>query len=150
MKKVVLIFLVLTKFYCQGQTDDKSVIYISNKKNFEISFFSKLKLDKEKTKYSFVAELDDIGKYQDYSNLVPIVTNTQSKHYTTAFSFIIDGDKSIIYRYPIYSKKFNYKYYNKNIHPPSSINLAKVKIYTSIYKTDSIPVIVIDKIKLIK
>lgn len=150
MKRTSIIIFLLSTFYCHGQIDFKSATYITNKRNFEISFFSKLILDNEKTKHSFIAEIVDIGKYQDYTNLVPIVTNTQSKYYTTAFGFIIDGNESIVYRYPVYSKKFNYKYYYRNIHPPSSIDLTKVRIYTSIYKTDSIPVIVIDKIKLIK
>ncbi len=148
MRYLLIIPFILLTLNSFSQVDFKSTIFIENKRNFDISFFSKLKFEKDVTKYSFIAKIVDFGKYQDYSDLVPQITRTKSEYYTTAFSFIINENKDTIYRYPINDKKFNNKYFYKYIYPVLITN-PKVKINTTIYKTDSIPVIVIDCIKLV-
>jgi len=148
MRYLLIIPFILLTLNSFSQVDFKSTIFIENKRNFDISFFSKLKFEKDVTKYSFIAKIVDFGKYQDYSDLVPQITSTKSEYYTTAFSFIINENKDTIYRYPINDKKFNNKYFYKYIYPVLITN-PKVKINITIYKTDSIPVIVIDCIKLV-
>ena len=119
---------------------------ISNHSNFDSSFISKIELTKNKTKHCFEFSISRVGlgKYQDYSKLLQRVTKKPEVKYHTALGFSIKGEVSKRYYYPV-SPKFNYKYYRDN-----NKEKTRMKIHATIYKTDSIPVLIIDSVKFKK
>lgn len=119
---------------------------ISNHANYNSSFLSEVELTKNKTKHCFEFSISGIGlgKYQDYSKLLGRVTKNYKTKYHTALEFKIEGEETKMYRYPV-SPNFNSKYYRNN-----NKGKTRMKIHTTIYKTDSIPVLIIDSIKFKK
>ena len=141
------IFFIISITFCFSVLGQEK-IQINNHSNYEQSFISKIELNKVVTKHDFELSVSRIGlgKYQDYSKLLERVTKRSDKKYTTALGFSIKGEKLKRYYYPI-SEKFNYEYFNKNINNKEDYI---IKINTIIYKTDSVPVLIIDSIKFQK
>lgn len=155
MKKVVIFvfFLVIIKSF--GQINKTNYItnktnYITNKKNFEKSLFSKLKLTKETTIFSFDTLVFNFGlnKFDDVNQRISKITGLTDSCLTSALSFSLDNNSMDVYYLPINDKKFNYDYFREYIQRKT--RPIQVKIFTTIYRTDSTPVILIDKIELLE
>lgn len=155
MKKIIIILLLLVSITSYGQlkktkkTSDDSVTYISNKSNFDKSPFSKLLLKKEKTKHSFIMEVNSINLSKYYNKRVSKIIGVDEYKLNTALAFSGKDDPKKRYYYPINTDKFNMSSYSKSI-KSNSDRVLLLKIYVTIYRTSSTPIVVIDCVKISK
>ena len=95
MKKILYLIFFITsiKNYCQNQKH----VYVTNKKNYDLSFISKVKLENFKTNKCFELNIEKIslGKFQDYSKQLEKLTKINQKEFKTALGFNLKNEKLI-------------------------------------------------------
>jgi hypothetical protein len=148
MKNIITILFFLFILVSYGQTIPNSKIYISNSQNFDLSPFTRLVLHKKITKYNFVIKVGNISASKYHNKRDAEILGVGEYDLNTALEFTKKNDSLKHYYYPI-SDNFNGKYFEKEI----SYNLNKnmrLKFYTTIYKTESNPIVIINCVKLLK
>jgi len=149
MKRAITILLVFSFLIGYGQTIKNDRIYISNNENFELSPFAKIILHKKITKYNFVIKINKIwwSKYNLNKSEVEII-GVREYEINSGLVFTKNGDDLKNYYYPV-NKNFKYKNFNDEINSNLKKDL-KIKFYTTIYKTVTNPIIIINCIELLK
>lgn len=148
MKKITTILFILSFMTGYGQANNEKIL-ISNSKNFELSPFKNLILNKKKTKYNFVFTINKIwwSKYKLNKSEAEII-GVREYELNSGLIFTKNEDFSKHYYYPV-SKNFKDKNFNDEINSNLKKDI-KVEFHTTIYKTETNPIIVINCIKLLK
>lgn len=140
MKQLLYLFLILYSAISYGQK------MVSNGKNFNNSPFAGIELKCKKTKYNFEitpTSIISVGKCGD--QILEKKIGLKENMLISALEFYYDNNSKLFY-YPINLEKFNLKYFNEYINGKKK----SVKIYTTIYKIEEKPFIIINKIKYLK
>ena len=148
MKRAITILFIFSFLISYGQINNNR-ISISNSENFELSPFTNLILNKKITKHNFVIKINKIwwSKYDLYKREAEII-GVREYELNSGLIFTKNGDYSKHYYYPV-SKNFKNKNFNDEINSNLKKDI-KVKFYTTIYKTETNPIIVINCIELKK
>ena len=145
MKHIIYILLLFTPVSCQSQ-NDSTINYISNNKNLNLSPIKDIKLSKKQIDYRFEMNVSYIGFAKYHNKAVAELIGTNEYEMDTALEFISD-DNLKIYYYPINKKIFigleSFEKINKKLKHPIIL-----EIFTTIYRTPSNPIIIIDSVKL--
>jgi len=146
MKKIIIFSFIMAFSFSYGQEND-SPIFISNNRHFDSSVFLKMgELEKQVTKYSLVVEMEDFGKIDFSSKIEAKLVGLPGEHSGTGIYFYVKNKPCKRYAYPV-SEQFMNNDFSKIY---SQLHKAeRLKLYVSIYKTDSSPIVIIGRIKVL-
>lgn len=141
MKKHIFILFLIVSWTGYGQQDQ--TVLISNNQNFDKSIFADIDLKENETSYSLKVNIKDFGRYDFRSKSESKHAGAMKMDNWSGIYFNLEENSSVMYIYPIHKKFLKNKL--SNIYD-ELIRSKKAKLNFTIYKTDSTPIIVINKV----
>jgi len=139
MKRCILILFLIITWVGYGQKNQ--TVLISNGQNYDKSIFADVELKEMKTIYSMEVEGFGLNRYDFINAKEKELSNADKKWGWTALSFSLEDDTGKIteYYFPVSREVMRNGLENIN-------NVKKAKLDFVIYKTDSTPIVIIDRI----